>query len=371
MLYLNRLVAMSASLIISVSVSLPANPILEEKDLFEIQADIGNISQLDPILINRAEPPFLFSEIDLLSHHNNKCCDSVVERSINMSLTCSFISSPLPVGYNVDVTPFAISPSGKKYKGIPTNIPIVGNTPFVRPLNSVNVPHLQKGTYTVGYDVRLGAGSPLTVGPAGAILNDIVITNHVYGLRQETVNSGFTALFFSDLATPEDSLTVTANCILSHPNPCSSHGDHCFKHSPDDVTISLNMLYGISGGTVPVSSNYIVSPFAIAPNGKIFRGGPQTIVFANSELTGLPLNPVVIPKALYGNYFVGYEISLAIGSAPASPDTVYNFFGNIRSNPVGTQRESITLPSQLLPLGPLLTPSQVVRVTGGFVVAKP
>lgn len=294
------------------------------------------------------------------SHEKNK------SRLLHMTLTISATVGTVPVGYNVDVTPFAISPQGKKYVGASTNIPISGSA-IVQPLNGVFVPHLIEGTYTVGYDVRLGVGSPLPVGNLGAIFNDIVLTKHVFGLRKETVNSGFVALLFSDLTTPSDVLTVSANCQLLHPEP----NKETFERTQNSVTINMSVLYGIATPPIPNTSNFNFTPFAIAPNGKVFRGTPTNIVLGSSNFVGIPLNPVTISHPIFGNYFVGYEISLGNGSSPAAAGTTYNFFGNIRSNPVDTIRESVTFPTQLLPLGPLLTPSDFIRVTGNFVISKP
>lgn len=300
------------------------------------------------------------------SHHSSHECH---EKSIvlEMTLTASILGT-IPAGYNIDVTPFAVSPTGKKYVGETLNVSIT-TTAFVQPLFDVFVPKLVQGTYAVGCDITLGAGSSIPTGALGGTFDLVVLTKHVFGLRKETVNSTFVTLILSDLQTGANVITLAANCQLLHPDPCSDQ-KRCFERSPNNVTINMNVLYGIVSGTPPTGS-YIFTPIAIAPNGKAFRGAPTTLTLAANNFSGIPLNPVTIPQPIFGNYFIGYEISLAGGSPIASPNVSYNFFGKTTANPVGSINESVTFPSQILPLGPLLTPSESFRITSNFVIARP
>lgn len=361
-------------------------PIPAEK-IFEAVNQLSQFSQLEALIdhygfagtgsFDALEVPFYGrhrhhgrSHSDCSNHTprcaESHCHDAIKNRTLHITFSTSETFGVLPIDYNVDVTPYAISPTGKKYTGAPTNISI-STAAIVQPLNPVFVPKLLNGTYTVGYDVTLGVGSPVAVGNPAALFNAVVITRHVSGLRKETVNSGFVALSFSDLATSSDFLSVSANCeLLNH-----FHGqENDFKKSPNNVILNINAFYGIVTFPVPAAGIYNFTPFAVAPNGKVFRGEPTSLVLATNNFVGIPLNPVLIPHPIYGNYFVGYEVSLAVGSPPAA-STVYNFFGSIRSNPVGNLRESVNFPTQQLPLGPLLTSSDFFSVTTNFIIAKP
>src|SRR5262249_95902 len=161
----------------------------------------------------------------------------------------------------------------------------------------------------------------------------VVLTEHVFGIRTETVNSTYVALILSDLKTASDILTVTANTTLLRPFPCEDKFKY-FDESVISVEINIGVLYAISTGSPPSNTTYSLTPFAKAPDGKVFRGAPTNVVLANSTFgTPIPLSPVMIPHPIQGNYFVGYEIALVSGPI-ANPNVVYNFFATIRNNPV-------------------------------------
>ncbi|MBA3239305.1 MAG: hypothetical protein H0T62_13310 [Parachlamydiaceae bacterium] len=149
------------------------------------------------------------------------------------------------------------------------------------------------------------------------------------------------------------------------------HHKHCrpaFKHFGESVTISMTMTIPALSGPIPEGGNFDVTPFAIAPNGKLFKGTSINIVPASGLVTAL--NCVVIPRPLKGNYVVGYFLTLGVGSPVFSNTTIANFSGVIFNNPVGSFTETITFPVQTLFLGSSSVPTDVLTVSANFPIVK-
>lgn len=294
--------------------------------------------------------------LNFASHHKSS---KKKPKSINLRMALSFIPDPrasIPEGFNIDITPFAISPLGKLYEGQPTNVSIVDTRGLIIPLNEVFVSKEIEGTYTVGCTISLGQGSPASSGFPAAF-NVVVLNDHVWGLREETVNSTSLSLALSDLQAPTDFITVTSNTQLIRSRPCKE------KFKRFDQSVSINMQVTISS----VTGTFNLTPFAKAPNGRVYRGFPTTVV-GPIRLPTVDLNPVNIPKPLTGNYFAGVEISLA--GIPSTEDFNNVFLISIKDNPVGLITETTNSPLQTLPLGALMNASDFFRVTTNFQIVK-
>jgi hypothetical protein len=158
------------------------------------------------------------------------------------------------------------------------------------------------------------------------------------------------------------------NCNKHKHNKSHNHHHHHhhreFKRFEESVTVSMTMTIPALSGPVPVGGNFDVTPFAIAPNGKVFRGASTNIVPSSALI--VPLNSVVIPHPIKGNYVVGYFLTLGAGSPVFSTTTLANCSGVILNNPVGSFTETITFPVQTLFLGASTSPTDVLTVSANF-----
>lgn len=157
----------------------------------------------------------------------------------------------------------------------------------------------------------------------------------------------------------------SSNCSKHH------HRKHChpvFKRFDESVTISMTLTIPALSGPVPVGGNFDVTPFAIAPNGKLFKGTPTNIIPSNGLVAAL--NNVVIPHPIKGNYTVGYFLTLGVGSPVFSNTTIANFSGVIFNNPVGSFTETITFPIQTLFLSSSAVPTDVLTVSANFPIVN-
>lgn len=154
----------------------------------------------------------------------------------------------------------------------------------------------------------------------------------------------------------------------SHHHHHHHHRHPVFKRFGEPVTISMTMTIPALSGPVPVGGNFDITPFAIAPNGQVFRGTPTNIVPVNALV--VPLNSVGIPRPIKGNYVVGYFMTLGVGSPVFSNTTIGNFSGVILNNPVGSFTETITFPVQTLFLASSMVPTDVLTVSANFAIVK-
>lgn len=128
--------------------------------------------------------------------------------SVNITMTIPQLSGIVPVGANVDVTPFAITPNGVIIKGVPANI--VPSNALAIPLNSIEIAKPRRGNYVIGYFVTLGAGSSNF--PNTMIANfSGVLLNNPFGSNTQAIAFPVQTLFLVSIVNPEDVLTVTAN----------------------------------------------------------------------------------------------------------------------------------------------------------------
>lgn len=128
--------------------------------------------------------------------------------SVNITMTIPQLSGIVPLGANVDVTPFAIAPNGVIIKGIPTNI--VPSNGLIVPLNSIEIAKPRRGNYVIGYFVTLGTGSPTFSNTTIANFSGVLLNNPV-GSNTQTITFPVQTLFLASIVNPEDVLTVTAN----------------------------------------------------------------------------------------------------------------------------------------------------------------
>lgn len=289
---------------------------------------------------------------------------------IHMSLTIELIGNTVyPLGYNLDATPFVISPQGKKYEGVKTNIlfseAITSNGTAVIPLNEIVVPNQVEGTYAMGCDLSLGEGSTLVV-DREAIFSIVVTDFVISGIRGETVNSQRLTMPLSRLGAYLDFLMVAGNAELK-PLPHCRRNHHSFH---EDVTIEITVEYlSLIRSTIPLASTFTFTPFAKAPNGKIYRGIPSELTLDPRFSQSALLNPVTIHKPVKGNYFVGYEIT-ATSPGLLSAATYYLFSGQYHGQYIDDKTEWSAIPDQDLPLGALQTSSDIFKVTGNFEITE-
>ena len=146
---------------------------------------------------------------------------------------------------------------------------------------------------------------------------------------------------------------------------CAAYAD-CRAESEFDepVTINITMTIPQLIGPVPTGGNLDVTPFAIAPNGKLIEGAPTNIVPQSALIQSL--NPVVVEHPKEGNYVIGYFMSLGPASPVFSVNTIANFSGLVLNNPVGDKFQTITIPIQTLFLSSLATANDVLTVTANF-----
>lgn len=311
----------------------------------------------------------LFSSIDFNYSHSHSSHDSSTshekEKSLLLHMTMTISSGPImPDGYTIDVTPFAISPCGKKFSGDTMNISLSNISAISQPLNPVYIPDLVEGTYTVGYSVSLGNNSTPVTFIGESDFNAVILTKGVFGLSKQTISSDFLAFQFSNLKTPSDELKVTANCQLLTPRSCHI----CQKRLEENVNINMNLLYSRTSGFEAPSTTFKFTAFAIAPNGKVYKGAPISLILTDlQDFIPIPLSTVTVPHPIKGSYFVGYEFS-PISGPPADANITYDFWGSINDNPVDGISEFIIFPKLQLPLGALQTPDDLFRVTGNFII---
>lgn len=160
-------------------------------------------------------------------------------------------------------------------------------------------------------------------------------------------------------------------CVAKHHHSDSScnsnhHRHHRgpFKHFETAVTINITMTIPQLSGAVPLGASVNVTPFAIAPNGKITKGDTTNVVPSNALVQ--PLNGIVISEPLKGNYVIGYFVSLAENSPNFSPVTIGNFSGVVLNDQVGDHTQTITFPVQTLFLASTAGPSDILAVTANF-----
>lgn len=161
------------------------------------------------------------------------------------------------------------------------------------------------------------------------------------------------------------SLCSAAPAIAAGNTTNSDHHEYpVFKHFGKPVTISMQMTIPQLIGTVPTGANIDVTPYAIAPNGKLFKGEPTNIVPSNGLIS--PLQNVVIPKPLRGNYVIGYFMTLGEGSPLFPPSVIGNFSGVVVNNQVGNETETITIPVQTLFLATTAADTDVITVSANY-----
>lgn len=173
---------------------------------------------------------------------------------------------------------------------------------------------------------------------------------------------------YEDLMTARSSSENFMNSDLVLIDKAHSHSHHHrsseFRRFGESVTISMTLTIPALSGPVPVGGSLDATPFAIAPNGKLFKGTPTNFTPAAAFI--LPLNNVVIPHPIKGNYVVGYFLTLGATSPVFSNSTIANFSGVILNNPVGSFTETITFPVQTLFLASSMSPTDVLTVSANF-----
>lgn len=142
-----------------------------------------------------------------------------------------------------------------------------------------------------------------------------------------------------------------------------------FKHFGEQVTLDIIMTIPQLNQPAPPGGNLDVTPFAIGPNGKIYRGEVTNIVPTTGGFVQA-LNPVKIPHPVQGNYVIGYFITLGAGSPIFNPNTIGNFSGVLINNAVGALFQSVTFPVQTLFINVLSSDADVLTVTGNFPIVK-
>lgn len=160
--------------------------------------DLQN-SSIDFTRLNAREIPF---EKSIQKSHSHK------DITINMTLTIPQLVGPIPVGGNLDVTPFAISPRGKIFLGKSTNI--VPASGLIQDLKTVKIRHCILGNYTIGYFITLGSDSPPFSSSTIANFSGVVLNNPVRTYKQ-TITFPVQTLFLASLMGAQDRLTITAN----------------------------------------------------------------------------------------------------------------------------------------------------------------
>ncbi|MBS0656016.1 MAG: hypothetical protein JSR46_09580 [Verrucomicrobia bacterium] len=135
----------------------------------------------------------------------------------------------------------------------------------------------------------------------------------------------------------------------------------CFGHT---VVIDMTMTIPQMVGPVPTGGNLDVTPFAIAPNGKLFKGDKTNIVPAAGLIQSL--NAVSLDKPLEGNYVVGYFVTLGATSPPFSVATIANFSGVLLSVQVGPHKQTITIPVQTIFLSSTSDTNEVLTISANF-----
>lgn len=149
---------------------------------------------------------------------------------------------------------------------------------------------------------------------------------------------------------------------------CHHKRSEIFKPFGESVTVNIVMTIPQLIGPVDPGQTLDITPFAIGPNGKIYKGGVTNIIPVS--LLVQPLDPVIIPHPVQGNYVIGYYVTLGEGSTIFSPNTLANFSAVLLNNPVGDQLQSITFPVQTLFLGLLESEADVLTITGNFPIVK-
>lgn len=139
-----------------------------------------------------------------------------------------------------------------------------------------------------------------------------------------------------------------------------------FKPFGESVSITITMGIPILVGPVPVGANLDITPYAIAPNGRVYRGTATNIVPATGF--NAVLSPVEIPKPIEGNYVTGYFVTLGAGSPVFT--AAINFSAFILANPVGNFTQSVTMSPQTLFMTYLTGPLDVMTTTVNFPIIK-
>lgn len=170
----------------------------------------------------------------------------------------------------------------------------------------------------------------------------------------------FQFILLSNIAWFSPALTTE---IDSHEIPKACHS-RLFRSFGESVTLDITMTIPQLSGIVPMGANVNVTPFAIAPNGRVSKGLATNIVPSSGLIT--PLNSIVIPNPLIGNYVIGYYITLGAGSPTFPGNTLANFSGVLLNNPIGSNNQTITFPVQTLFLAPIADPEDVLTVTANF-----
>lgn len=144
----------------------------------------------------------------------------------------------------------------------------------------------------------------------------------------------------------------------------------CFSFNPLGQNLQINMTMTIPQlvGPIPIGANLNVTPFAIGPDGKFYRGNAINIIPDTGFIQDL--NPVIVVDAVEGNYTVGYFVALGPNSPTFEPTVIANFSGVIFNNPVNTFDQTITFPVQTLFLGSLLSPNDILTITANFPIAQ-
>jgi len=151
-------------------------------------------------------------------------------------------------------------------------------------------------------------------------------------------------------------------------NRCECPASFAFTplEEPIEITITLTIPQLI--GIIPIDGNLDITPFAIGPNGKFYRGAVTNIIPSSALIQ--PLNTVVISDPVEGNYVVGYFVALGENSPTFPPSAIANFSGVILNNTVGGFDQTITFPVQTLFIGSLAGENDLLTVTANFPVAQ-
>lgn len=155
--------------------------------------------------------------------------------------------------------------------------------------------------------------------------------------------------------------TVSLLLALLLPSALPLHGDEELISTPeghlqekcrcDHPKIDLRTFLDLTviGGSA--SQSIIVTPFATAPDGKVYLGKPTSIAVASA--LNIALEPVKIRHPLKGSYTVGGFISLDPQSIPLPPTTI-GISGTIRGQ-IGSTTQAALIPSSIMG-APLLNP---------------
>lgn len=287
--------------------------------------------------------------------------------SIHTTLAFQFAAGAgtLPPGFYIEARPYLITPDNKKYTGKPISIFL--DSPNIIPdpveLQKILVPKGIEGFCTIGCELTLGKFSPAPTTSVFFNMRLVSTDKYVSGVRDETIQSQVQRVNLFLLLNDSHVFTLSTNGQLPS-TPCHRSG---FKHLGERECIEVSFKFSPFRFPGAFFGEYKFTPFAKAPNGQVYHG-KATVVDLDTT-TDLPLHPIVIPKPICGNYFVGYEISRA-GDNLALPTAFGTFSGVIQKTCPSGILEISALPEQSYTLGAIKDFSDVFKVTGNYEISK-